>query len=91
MLELLLITLATYRLAHAVVNEDGPADAFIHLRTFAYNRWRGSWVDVGVNCILCVSFWAAWLVVALPAFAQYALAAAGLILVCHQVARGWNQ
>lgn len=51
-------TLATYRLAKALSEEEGPFGLFL--------AWRGAldpdqktWLGRGVNCILCVGFWVA--------------------------------
>lgn len=90
MLELIIAVLATYRLAHMMAFEDGPGDVFA--------RWRGyvgqaSWVGRGFHCILCLSFWLAWLFAApavnpLENFAEYnlfALAISGAIVVFHEV------
>jgi hypothetical protein len=51
-------SLATYRLARMVTQEEGPFGIFV--------RWRGAidpdqetWVGRGVNCALCVGFWIA--------------------------------
>lgn len=65
----ILIALATYRAARMVALEDGPFEVFAQLREGAARRFVGRelapgmvedhWVVKGVNCPLCVGFWAA--------------------------------
>lgn len=38
-IKFVLVTLATYRLAHMIADERGPADVFHKLRTAVYKRW----------------------------------------------------
>lgn len=49
-------SLATYRAARMVAQEDGPFDVFAWLRDRA---GQGNWVGRGLHCVLCVSFWLA--------------------------------
>lgn len=58
-LTLLLASLAVYRLSRMISDEEGPFALFTKLRSLAP---QGTWVQRGVECILCLSFW-----VALPA------------------------
>lgn len=60
----LLAALATYRLSRLIADEEGPWSVFSRLRdlTPEQSSWRR-----GVECIMCVSVWAAvpvalWLV-----------------------------
>jgi len=48
-------TLATWRLAHLVVAEDGPWNAVAHLRRLAGASWLGDAMD----CFHCASLWLA--------------------------------
>lgn len=55
-------TLATWRLSHLVVAEDGPWDAVLRLRRWAGDGLVGQMMD----CFYCASLWlalplAAWL------------------------------
>jgi Protein of unknown function (DUF1360) len=50
-----LAVLATWRLAHLVVYEDGPGDVVVHLRARAGLGWAGKVMD----CFYCTSVWAA--------------------------------
>lgn len=57
---LLLAILATYRVAHMVTSEEGPFAIFDRWRA-CFDRFgadeRWSWLQRGVNCVMCVSFW----------------------------------
>lgn len=65
----ILIALATYRAARMVALEDGPFALFAELRAAAEYYFVGRerapgmvedhWVVRGLNCPLCVGFWAA--------------------------------
>jgi hypothetical protein len=56
---LILATLATWRVTHLLVNEDGPADVVVRLRRRAGSGFAGSLMD----CFYCMSFWVAVAVV----------------------------
>jgi hypothetical protein len=47
--------LATWRITHLLVAEDGPADMVVHLRRRAGDGWVGSALD----CFYCLSVWTA--------------------------------
>jgi hypothetical protein len=51
----LLAVLATWRLAHLVVYEDGPGEVIVRLRERAGAGWAGKLMD----CFYCTSVWAA--------------------------------
>lgn len=58
MIELILAAFASYRIAHMIALEDGPADAFTRFRTFIESRLtQESWIVRGFNCPLCLGFW----------------------------------
>lgn len=82
-LMVLLAILATYRLAHMVAYEDGPFDILLSLRTWVALRSADTWIDRGLNCPLCSSFWLAWGIVLLPSVILLALGVAGGVLVLH--------
>lgn len=94
--------LAVYRVAFMVAREEGPADVFDRLRGLAAtlpaqrdgNRSRPHWIQRGLGCPLCVSWWlalpAAYGVVwalSLPLVATLALwpAIAGACLFLYQL------
>lgn len=84
-----LIILATYRLAYLVTREEGPFSLFERLRS-RVDPTQATWVGRGLNCLWCVSFWLAWLVVLLDPEARRtlplsALSAAGGALVLDQL------
>ena len=88
----LLVVMAVYRTAHMIVAEDGPFDAFTKLRTFVFMRTAdGHWLQRGLSCVLCVSFWLSWLFVLLLPWAGWrayvltSLGAAGAALIIHKV------
>jgi hypothetical protein len=60
MLDLLIATLAVYRVATDLAYMDGPFDLFSRLRGAAVERLgAGHWVTVGLHCPICISFWLA--------------------------------
>lgn len=54
MISLILAVLGTYRIAHMVAQEDGPADVFARIRAIPNPE---SWIARGLSCVLCISFW----------------------------------
>ena len=50
-----LVALATWRITHLFVEEDGPGDAIVRLRRRAGNGWAGQAMD----CFYCLSLWVA--------------------------------
>jgi hypothetical protein len=50
-----LATLATWRVTHLLVEEDGPADVVVGLRRRAGSSWAGDLLD----CFYCLSVWVA--------------------------------
>lgn len=57
----LLASLAVYRLAYMVTNEDGPFDLFFRWRSYL-QRWevkrqKPHWIISGFHCVHCVGFW----------------------------------
>lgn len=64
----ILTILATFRTAYLVVYERGPWSLAENLRSWIVNKYGPkSWQGEGIQCMLCVSFWAAllWGVIAL--------------------------
>lgn len=77
-MELLIWILATYRLTILIVYEDGPFDVLIKLRSsFSINQW----LNKGINCPWCVSFWLSLFVLFLPTIVTTWLAIAGGVAV----------
>ncbi len=57
-MDFLIRVLATYRLSHMIVDEQGPFDLAMNFRTYIYNApSTPKWVKAGFACVLCVSFW----------------------------------
>lgn len=83
-LDALLIVLATYRAARMVAIEDGPGDVFSRLRG-RLDPDQQTWIGRGLNCLYCVSFWAAPVVLGLyvlaPAVVWWLAASAAAALV----------
>lgn len=79
-LNLLVLALATWRLAYMLVYEKGPRKMFVYLRNIS-RRW--GWTVL--ECDRCVSIWAgAWLLCALHTWAWpivWVLAASGLAIM----------
>lgn len=85
---LLLAALAAYRTSHMLVHEEGPFSLLQKLRNVLDPDER-TWIGRGVNCILCSSFWAALLMLALLAWEWGMLlvawwAIAGIVLLLHR-------
>ena len=87
-------SLAIYRVARMVSEEDGPAFLLKRLRARYSNDKRS--FDVGLRCFYCLSFWAAlvataWLVAFggwnVWLFPVYWFGLAGAAVICH---RYWN-
>jgi hypothetical protein len=52
----ILAGLATWRVTHLIVREDGPADVIFHVRKYLANSFFGRLMD----CFGCVSLWVAF-------------------------------
>lgn len=63
--------LATYRVVRMVALEDGPAEVFLTLRTWVFERWGNGWQNRGIGCVLCLSFWFGWGVAGLIPWASW--------------------
>ena len=60
-LTLLVLSLATYRLATDLAWEDGPFELYARGRGLVAARaGRDHWLTTGVNCPICLSFWIAF-------------------------------
>lgn len=53
-----LACLITYRISHAIANEQGPFRMFERIRNAPR---EGTTLHDGLNCQLCLSFWISWL------------------------------
>lgn len=59
-LSYLLVALATYRLATDLAWETGPGEAYTRWRSRVIARYGAeSWQAEGVSCPICISLWAA--------------------------------
>lgn len=85
MIILMLSVLSVYRLSYLIAMEEGPFSAAERLRSAVYTRWPDSWLDRGINCPLCVSFWLSWMVVLMPTILVFCLGIAGAVLVLHKL------
>lgn len=84
-LNIILAILAVYRIAHLVAYEEGPFSLILKLRTFVARRWPYSWIDNGLGCPLCISFWLSLGAPFLPQLALYILGIAGAAMLIHLV------
>lgn len=51
---------ACYRISRMIAQEEGPFEIFLDLRTFIWEKGKGkAWVEKGISCPLCWSFWIA--------------------------------
>ena len=85
-LDLLIIALATWRLAWMLIKENGPGGFFLWLRDGAiWPRWFG-WLRGLLGCVFCMSVWTGFVCVALHELGlqivllPFAASAAGLML-----------
>lgn len=49
--------IAAYRVSYLITREEGPLGVFALLRE-RIDPHQKTWVGRGLNCVLCVSFWA---------------------------------
>lgn len=54
-LRFVVAVLATWRVTHLLVSEDGPADLIVRLRAAVGESWAGKLLD----CFYCLSLWIA--------------------------------
>lgn len=57
MRDLLICGLAVYRISRMIALEEGPFGLFVSLRE-RVDPFQHSWLGRGLNCPLCISFWA---------------------------------
>lgn len=77
-LDVLLLALATLRLARLIALEAGPWRLAERMRAWVGARMGyRSWQFAGISCPLCVSFWLVWPLLLLPPVALIALGVAG--------------
>jgi hypothetical protein len=99
-LELVIAILAVYRVAVMVSSEKGPFAIFEGLRdlvgkTFPPKNGKQSWVDQGINCPLCISFWLGFAAAPIvrPSsvyeFVLYALAISGGAVAVYLALQKW--
>lgn len=62
-IEIAILALASFRLAHMLTLEDGPFDVFALIRG-SLDPLQRTWIGRGINCPLCVGFWASLFVLA---------------------------
>lgn len=82
-LEFIISGFAVWRLAHAVVKENGPLMVFARFRAYLAKRQKrsGGMFDL-ISCVYCTSFWVAlfaamWAAQSLVELIWYALALSG--------------
>lgn len=57
----LLVLFTCYRLTRLIVIDDGPFDLAAEIRTWAYDHSKDDgWIQRGLACGHCVSFWLAF-------------------------------
>jgi len=90
LLDYILLSLATYRLATDLAWEDGPFEVFAWARGQALVRFGPEhWVTGGVSCPICLAFWIAPVVLGLWAWVPWlviwlAVAGAAALLARQQ-------
>ncbi|HUN94288.1 MAG TPA: DUF1360 domain-containing protein [Burkholderiaceae bacterium] len=88
-LKCVLAVLATWRVTHLVVHEDGPFDFILRIRAAAGSTWIGKLMD----CFLCFSVWVAavagvWLASNPAEFVAFWLAVSGAACLIEQLRVG---
>ena len=79
-LDLILIALAVYRLTKFVMIDDGPFDLMLKARDWVFDRFdEEHWINKGLSCPWCISFWLSLVVLFLPAVVYWWLGIAGLV------------
>lgn len=66
-----------YRASTDIAYMDGPFDIFCAIREFAI-VYAPSWVSVGIQCPICISFWFSCILVAVTGTWEY-FAVAGIV------------
>lgn len=61
-LDFVIGTFVTYFLSYSFAKLDGPFGLFIETRSFLFHRFPKPWVQKGVTCPFCISFYAGFLV-----------------------------
>lgn len=95
--EFFLASLAAWRIAYLITNEDGPFDLLISLRVrmgaYDFNE-KGipkSWTGRGISCIQCMTWWVGILcgIIVLLGYGIYLLpfAVSALALYIHRLIR----
>lgn len=83
-LDAILMILATYRLTRLVVIDDGPFDWVASARDWAFARFdEEHWLNRGLSCPWCVSFWLALVVLFLPPMVYRWLGVAGAVALIY--------
>jgi hypothetical protein len=49
--------LAVHRISSDMVELDGPFDIYHRWRQYLYENKFASWIQLGFNCAICLSFW----------------------------------
>lgn len=85
--DLIVISLASWRLASLLVQEDGPNDIFAKLRAAVMPEGEVSSLALVFTCVWCMSVWTAmvltavWVIWQLPVLV---LAASALAIIVHE-------
>ena len=83
-LDVILMILATYRLTRLVVLDDGPFDLIASARDWVFARFgEDHWLNKGLSCPWCVSFWLALPVLFAPPVAYWWLGLAGAVSLIY--------
>lgn len=87
----LLTILSAYRIAYLISRERGPFDLAERLRTIVHLRFGSeSWQAEGIDCPLCISFWAALGLLVAPRWLIRWLGSAGGVLVLHRLLEAFD-
>lgn len=56
-ISLVIVVLVDYRISRMIGVEEGPFEVFTNLRSWFYNHNSPGWIQRGIICPLCISFW----------------------------------
>lgn len=55
----LITSFAVYRISRMIALEDGAFNLFALLRGWVFTKFGNGWINEGVNCPMCISWWIA--------------------------------
>jgi len=79
LIHVILAALAAHRVTWLIISEDGPFWVFRKLRDWLFCKFdETTWINQGLSCPNCVSFWLTGVFIILPVWASVWFAAASI-------------